>query len=79
MMTSKPQILYWLPTSLLVMREVKKMRNKGIAAAYTLDAGSNVHVICTEKNHKTVELILKDIPGITEIITSPPGGGVTLH
>lgn len=78
MMTSKPQIIYWLPTSLLVIQEVKKMRKKGIAAAYTLDAGSNVHVICTEKSQKTVELILKDIPGVIEIISSPPGGGATL-
>jgi len=78
MMTSKPPIIYWQPTSLLIMQEVKKMRQKGVAAAYTLDAGSNVHVICTEQSHKKVEDILQGIPGVVEILKSPPGSGASL-
>ena len=78
MMTSKPPIMYWHPASLTVMHEVRKMRNKGTAAAFTLDAGSNVHVICTEDSHENVEIILQNIPGIIEVITSPSGGGACL-
>jgi diphosphomevalonate decarboxylase len=78
MMTSKPPIIYWQPTSLLIMQEVKKMRQKGIAAAYTLDAGSNVHVICTEESYKNAEEILQDIPGVVEILKSPSGSGASL-
>ena len=57
------------------MQEVKKMRQKGTDAAYTLDAGANVHVICTEKSHEKVEDNLRNIPGIIEILKSPSGGG----
>jgi len=78
MMTSKPPIMYWKPTSLLIMHEVKKMRQKGIAAAYTLDAGSNVHVICTEASYEKVEANLQDIPGVIKILKSPTGGGACL-
>ena len=78
MMTSEPPIIYWQPTSLLIMHEVKKMRLKGTAAAYTLDAGSNVHIICTEESHKKVEENLRDIPGIIEILKSPSGGGASV-
>ena len=78
MMTSKPPIMYWQPTSLLIMQEVKKMRQTGIAAAYTLDAGSNVHVICTEESYEKVEDKLQNIPGVIKILKSPSGGGACL-
>jgi len=78
MMTSKPPIMYWQPTSLLIMREVRKMNKKGIAAAYTLDAGSNVHVICTEASHEKVEDNLQAIPGVINILKTPSGGGACL-
>jgi diphosphomevalonate decarboxylase len=60
------------------MQEVKKMRKKGIAAAYTLDAGSNVHIICTEESRKKVGDNLRDIPGIIEILKSPSGKGANV-
>jgi len=75
MMTSTPPIIYWQPISLLIMQEVKKMRQTGTAAAYTLDAGPNVHVICTEESCEKVEDNLQDIPGIIEILKSPTGSG----
>lgn len=78
MMTSKPPIIYWQPASLLIMQEVKKMRKKGTAAAYTLDAGANVHVICTEESYKKVEDNLRDLPGIIEILKSPSGKGASV-
>ena len=78
MMTSKPPIMYWQPTSLLIMQEVMKIRQKGVAAAYTLDAGSNVHVISTEKNYKKVDEILQCIPGVVEVLKSPTGSGASL-
>ena len=60
------------------MREDRNMNKKGIAAAYTLDAGSNVHVICTEASHEKVEDNLQDIPGVIEVLDSPSGNGAGL-
>ena len=73
MMTSKPPLLYWLSTSLTIMREVSRMRQNGIAAAYTLDAGSNVHVICTEEVLPKVHEIFLQIPGVSKVISSSSG------
>ncbi len=74
MQTSNPPLMYWSPTSLLVMQEVVKLRKRGIEAAYTLDAGPNVHVICTAESHDTVQRYLGKLPGVNGVLPSPMGG-----
>lgn len=79
MMTSYPALFYWQPASLAVMKEVQSWRSHGIPAAYTLDAGPNVHVIC-EKNAATeVIRLLGDIPGVLSVIAASPGGPAYLE
>ncbi|MDO9545388.1 MAG: diphosphomevalonate decarboxylase [Pelolinea sp.] len=78
MMTSKPTILYWQPTSIAIMQEVRQMRKNGIAAAYTLDAGSNVHVICNGNDIQKIEDLLVGIAGVNKIIKSPVGSGASV-
>ena len=78
MMTSNPSIMYWQPTSIVIMQEIKNMRLKGIAAAYTLDAGSNVHVICEGNDIQKVEDHVGEIAGVNHIIKSPVGSGARL-
>ena len=73
-MTSKPSIIYWHPTTLTVINEVRKMRRRGIPVCYTIDAGPNVHVLCLEGSKSQVCSHLGSIPGILEIINSYPGG-----
>ena len=73
MMTSQPRLMYWNPTSLLIMQEIDALRRQGIAAAYTLDAGPNVHAICTADSYAKVEKHLAGLPGVQKIITSPAG------
>lgn len=78
MMTSNPPLMYWKPESILIMNEVMEWRKNGLEAAYTLDAGPNVHVICTNKSRLEVQRRLKDIPCVLEVLPSPPGGGAVL-
>ncbi len=47
MMTSTPPLFYWQPTTLTIMQEVRSMRKTGIPVCYSIDAGPNVHVLCT--------------------------------
>ena len=63
MMTSQPPLMYWSPKSLEIMLEVTQWRKKGIPAAYTLDAGPNVHVICTKEYADRVRTWLEKYPG----------------
>jgi diphosphomevalonate decarboxylase len=74
MQTSTPPLLYWNPTSVLLMKEVRELRKRGIAAAYTLDAGPNVHVICTAENHEFVKQHLLGLRGVNYVLSSPVGG-----
>lgn len=74
MMTSHPPLFYWQPASLVVMKEVQAWRARGIPAAYTLDAGPNVHVICEGNAASEVKLLLERLPGVLSVITASPGG-----
>ncbi len=74
MQTSTPPLMYWSPASLLLMNEVAALRRRGVAAAYTLDAGPNVHVICTAENHENIKRRLEGLPGVSWVLPSPVGG-----
>ena len=75
MLTSVPSLMYWEPLSVTVMKAVTSWRRQGIEAAFTLDAGPNVHVICTAAHAHTVVQKLKEIPGIIKVLSSPVGEG----
>ncbi len=78
MMTSTPPIIYWNPITLEVIRSVLAWRKTGIAVAYTIDAGANVHVICESAAEETITTKLSKIPGIKELITAHSGGSARL-
>ena len=78
MMTSNPPINYWQPTSLLIMNAVRELRKKGVACAYTMDAGPNVHVICTSSSLPVVKNTFQEFPGIQKIFISKPGKAARL-
>jgi len=78
MMTSTPPLQYWRPASLSVMQAVREWRKGGLPAAYTLDAGPNVHVICHADAAAEVEGRLRELPGVTSVLTARPGGPARL-
>lgn len=73
MLTSTPSLLYWLPDTLEVMHAVSTWRKEGLNVFYTIDAGPNVHCICTEEHANQVEAQLRDLPGVIEILRAFPG------
>ncbi|MBM3137493.1 MAG: diphosphomevalonate decarboxylase [Chloroflexi bacterium] len=78
MLTSQPPLMYWSPLSIEIMRQVTIWRAGGLEAAYTLDAGPNVHIICTAEARQSVSDRLSEIQGVMDVIISPVGGGVFL-
>jgi diphosphomevalonate decarboxylase len=72
--TSTPRILYWQPATLAVMHAVTAWRKQGLAACYTIDAGPNVHVICSAPFAAEVTERLKTLPGVEHVLTATPGG-----
>jgi diphosphomevalonate decarboxylase len=74
MMTSQPPLFYWQPASLMIMNEVCAWRQAGLPAAYTLDAGPNVHVICEAAAAAAVRERLLNMPGVQTVFSARPGG-----
>jgi diphosphomevalonate decarboxylase len=78
MMTSRPQLLYWQPATIAIMKAVQSWRAAGLAACYTIDAGPNVHVICERPDQEQVEARLRQTPGVQDVLIAYPGGPARL-
>jgi len=73
MMTSRPPIYYWLPSSIRLIHKVQNWRAEGLEVYFTFDAGPNAHLICQAADQAEVERQLKGIEEVLEVIVSGPG------
>jgi diphosphomevalonate decarboxylase len=78
MITSSPVLMYWQPATVAVMQAVRQWRVNGLAACTTIDAGPNVHVICTADASSEVAMRLRVIPGVRQVIIARAGGPARL-
>ncbi len=78
MMTSQPPLIYWQPATLAIMQAVGQWRHDGLNVCYTIDAGPNVHVICTADHSATVQKMLAEIPGVLDVLHASAGGPARL-
>lgn len=78
MMTSSPPLFYWEQSSLIIMKTIRLWRQEGLPVCYTLDAGPNVHVLCTAEISIQVKKRLEQLPGVFEVLCANPGGGAFL-
>lgn len=78
MFTSWPSLIYLEPTSLSVIKTVKKLRGEGISAYYTIDAGPNIHVICLKKDVEVIAKRIGSVPGVMETIKNEASKGTYL-
>lgn len=74
MMTSRPALMYWEPPTLAVIESVRRLREDGIPAFFTIDAGPNVHVITTEPHAGELTDALNGVEGVQTVLSAPPGG-----
>jgi diphosphomevalonate decarboxylase len=74
-MSSHPPVFYWSPGSIAVLRAVRELRQEGLSAWATMDAGANVHVICDPDSEDEVAERLEDLPAVGFVIRDGIGGG----
>ena len=74
MMTGRPSLFYWEPATLAIMQAVRQWRAEGLSVCYTLDAGPNVHCICTADGAGEVRSRLAKIDGVLQTLSAAPGG-----
>lgn len=78
MLSSNPPFLYWQEGTISVMRHVQELRESGIPAYFTIDAGANVVVLCERKNAEQIQQSLIKVQGVQEVIVTGPGPGVSI-
>lgn len=78
MMTSRPPLFYWLPGSLELMGAVRLWRSEGLDVCYTMDAGPNVHCICSQEHATDVEARLRQMPNVVDVRTGRVGGPASI-
>lgn len=59
MLTSKPPLIYWAPSTLDVIQAVWELRRRGTEAYVTLDAGPNAHVLLLQEDVPAVEQAIR--------------------
>lgn len=74
-MSARPPIRYWTPGTVEVLDAVRSLRRGGVHAAWTMDAGPNVHVICLPESEPTVAAGLEALASVRALIRDRVGAG----
>lgn len=74
-MSSRPPIFYWRPGTLQVLETIRRLRGQGVDACATMDAGANVHMICTPEAEATVVSEVEAIAEVSSLIRDRVGSG----
>lgn len=77
-LTQTPPLIYWLPTTVLLMKLVQNWRKQGLAVYFTIDTGQDIHLICEQKNVNKVKAKLKELKEVKDIIINYPNEGTRL-
>ncbi len=73
MMAARPSILYFAPSTLSVIARVRQLREDGLPAYFTMDAGPHVKVLTLPRCVEQVENALAAQPGVHQTIRCGPG------
>lgn len=75
---ARPAVLYWQPATLALLARVRGLRECGLAAWATMDAGPHVKVLTTADDAPTIAMQLRDLDGVTAVTISAPGAGAAI-
>jgi len=74
---AQPPFTYWQNVTMDVMQTIWKMRSDGTLAYFTIDAGPNVKVLYLPDNEEKILQTLRNIDGVSEVIVSKVGEGIS--
>ena len=78
-MGARPPVLYWKPASLAVIEAVIGLRQEGVSAGWTMDAGPNVKVLCAADDALAVADRLAQTDGVLDTLVCHPGPGLSVE
>ena len=75
-LAARPPLLYWRGATVECVHRVWTLREEGIPAFVTIDAGPQVKVLCPPGAAPAVAAALGAVPGVVRVVTCAPGNGV---
>jgi diphosphomevalonate decarboxylase len=69
-----PGVLYWRGATVELMHAVRRMRQQGLPAFFTIDAGPHVKVFTTADALSSVREAVAAVPGVIRTLEAFPGG-----
>jgi len=78
MITTKPPIIYWMPSTLEIMQSVMAWREEGLESYFTMDAGPQVKVMCLQKDVLELKKRISELSGVQQVIECKPGDGARI-
>lgn len=77
-MASRPPIRYWQAATLRVLDEVHALREQGLHAYPTMDAGPHVKVLTHAHDAAAVSRAMENLAEVSQVIVSGPGPAAAL-
>lgn len=74
---ANPPFTYWQDTTMAVMQAVQSLRKEQTLAYFTIDAGPNVKVLYLPEDEEKVLGKIRQVDGVTDIIVSKVGEGIS--
>ncbi len=75
MITTRPTMIYWMPATIAIMHSILAWKEEGLESYFTIDAGTQVKVICLEKDVPELEKRLQAVEGVQKTVVCKPGEG----
>ncbi len=75
MMTSWPPLIYLVPNSLALMKQIQQWRTDGLEVYFTVNTGQNVHCICRKKDVQKLSAKLNNLRYVLKTIVNTTSKG----
>lgn len=76
---ARPPVVFWTPATMAAMDAVHALRDAGIGAWFTIDAGPQVKVLCRPDDADAVAERMRAVPGVLRVLRSGTGPGVAMQ
>ena len=74
-LAADPPLLYWEPATVGCLHTLRRLREAGVQAWATIDAGPHVVALCEPGGAARVEAALRGVAGVREVLLCRPAGG----
>ncbi len=75
---ARPGLIYWTGATIDTLHEVRRLRDRGVFAYATIDAGPHVKVLTSSSDEPKIISALGELPGVKRTIAASPGLGARI-